>query len=183
VRRLDEGVLAKRADRASMSIRTQDVDAEPLLVQPNPDLEQPLAPDLRCRDRSLRAHVGGWQADLQQDCSACGVVVRHEHRCHDDVLAGRDAMQIDERHLIRVRRPQRSVVGLVDRTRPASSSSSYGAGLPGFGAAVVSVNAAAPRISFRRWMPVYSEPKLMRASRYVNPRAGRRAGPDRRIEP
>jgi hypothetical protein len=43
--------------------------------------------------------------------------VRHEHRRHHDVLAGGDAVQIDERYLIGVCRSQRSVVGLVDRAR------------------------------------------------------------------
>jgi hypothetical protein len=46
VRRLDEGLFAKGADCASMPIRTQDVDAEPLLVQSNPDLGQGVAADL-----------------------------------------------------------------------------------------------------------------------------------------
>ena len=114
--RLNELSLLERTDRAALAVGAEDVDAEPLLVKPNPDVAHRVCPDVGRRDESCRRRVRDRQSDLERDRAGRRIVTRDVHGRDDNELAGRDPHEVDQRHLLGERSAERAVVGLVDRS-------------------------------------------------------------------
>ncbi len=114
VRGLYEFGFTKRANRAFMAVRAQDVPSEALLMKALTDLSQCVRAYIRRRHDSLPLDVGNRQTDLEQHDLFRRVVSCDKHRLDDHVLARSDPVEIDEWNLLLVRRAKRAVVRLID---------------------------------------------------------------------
>ena len=115
MRRLDERRLLERADRATLAVGAKHVDPESLLVQPDPDLGQGVCAGIRRGNESGGGCIRERQPDLQRDHTCSRIIVRHVDRRDDHKLAGSDAHEVDQRHLLGEGSAQRAVIRLVDR--------------------------------------------------------------------
>jgi hypothetical protein len=153
---------------------------EALLVQAIAGLARGVSAQVRRRDEPARLHVLHRQAGVERDHPRRRVVGGHERRSDDPVLPGRERAKVDDRRLHLVRRPQRAVVGLVDRAGAVGVGERAAGGVErvrvGSLNEVVSVSAAGPRWALERWMPFWNEPKLIRCPPNWKPSRSRSSG-------
>src|SRR4051794_36420748 len=96
VRRLDESGLSQSTNGAALPVRAQDITPEALLVETKLDFPERVLAEVGRRDHALSTHVFVREADFEKHGPRGGIVVRYEDGLRDDVLAGRDAEEIDK---------------------------------------------------------------------------------------
>jgi hypothetical protein len=97
-------------------VRPHHVEREPLLMQAVARFTSRIRAHLGRRHKTARLHVLHRQARLECDRTRRDVVGVHEHRRDYEVLTRRESTEIHKPGLQLIRRAQRSIVGLIDRT-------------------------------------------------------------------